>query len=244
ASAAVNTTTGRFSHEIVLAEGANTIMVVARDTAGNTATDARSVTLDTTAPSLTVTAPAQGSRLATISVQVTGTTDADATVSVNGISAPVSSIGGFDVTIVLLDGHHTVTIVATDPAGNHGQVVRTIDVGPAPDTTAPVVTVTNPADGATVDQASVAVSGTVDDTSATVIVTGVAVHPAADGSWRRAAPPLSLYSCRGERVAGMPQKSASSTTRAGPPTVQGIVSIPRSAIALRTCSARSGNVFT
>ena len=41
----------------------------------------------------------------------------------------------------------------------------------------------NPADGATVDQASVAVSGTVDDTSATVIVNGVAVHPAADGSW-------------------------------------------------------------
>ena len=183
ASAAVNATTGRFSHDIVLAEGANTITVVARDTAGNTATDARSVTLDTTAPSLTVTAPAQGSRVATNSVQVTGTTDADATVSVNGISAPVSSIGGFDVTIVLLDGHHTVTIVATDPAGNHGQVVRTIDVGPAPDTTAPVVTVTNPADGATVDQASVAVSGTVDDTSATVIVNGVAVHPAADGSW-------------------------------------------------------------
>src|SRR5205823_11155207 len=92
ASAAGNATSGRFGHDIVLAEGAHTIMVVARDTAGNTATDARSVTLDTTAPSLTVTAPAQGSRVATNSVQVTGTTDADATVSVNGISASVSSI--------------------------------------------------------------------------------------------------------------------------------------------------------
>jgi len=143
----------------------------------------RSVTLDTTAPSLTVTAPAQGSRVPTNSVQVTGTTDVDAIVSVNGISAPVASSGGFDVTIVLLDGRHTVTIVATDPAGNKAQVVRTIDVGPAPDATAPVVTVTSPADGATVDQASVVVSGTVDDTSATVIVNGVAVHPAADGSW-------------------------------------------------------------
>ena len=182
-STAVNATTGHFSRDIVLAEGANTITVVAQDRAGNTATDVRSVTLDTTAPSLTVTAPAQGSRVPTNSVQVTGTTDVDAIVSVNGISAPVASSGGFDVTIVLLDGRHTVTIVATDPAGNKAQVVRTIDVGPAPDATAPVVTVTSPADGATVDQASVVVSGTVDDTSATVIVNGVAVHPAADGSW-------------------------------------------------------------
>src|SRR5437773_2263108 len=182
-STAVNATTGHFSRDSVLAEGANTITVVAQDRAGNTATDVRSVTLDTTAPSLTVTAPAQGSRVPTNSVQVTGTTDVDAIVSVNGISAPVASSGGFDVTIVLLDGRHTVTIVATDPAGNKAQVVRTIDVGPAPDATAPVVTVTSPADGATVDQASVVVSGTVDDTSATVIVNGVAVHPAADGSW-------------------------------------------------------------
>src|SRR5438093_673238 len=182
-STAVNATTGHFSRDIVLPDSANTITVVAKDRAGNTATDVRSVTLDTTAPSLTVTAPAQGSRVPTNSVQVTGTTDVDAIVSVNGISAPVASSGGFDVTIVLLDGRHTVTIVATDPAGNKAQVVRTIDVGPAPDATAPVVTVTSPADGATVDQASVVVSVTGDDTSATVIVNGVAVHPAADGSW-------------------------------------------------------------
>jgi predicted heme/steroid binding protein len=183
ASTIVNATTGRFSHDIVLAEGANNITVVATDAAGNNATDKRSVTLDTTAPTLTVTAPTDGSRVVTNSVEVTGTTDVGAAVSVNGISAPVSSSGGFDVSIVLLDGHHTVTVVATDAAGNQRQVVRSIDVGPSPDTTAPAVTLTSPADGATVDQASVTVSGTVDDAAATVLVNGISVHPAADGSW-------------------------------------------------------------
>src|SRR3989442_1234277 len=41
-----------------------------------------------------------------------------------------------------------------------------------------------------------------------------------------------------------PQNTWSSVIRAGPPTSQGIVRIARSSIALRTSSARSGNVFT
>src|SRR5439155_506451 len=213
------------------------------------ATDARSVTLDTTAPSLTVTAPAQGSRVATNSVQVTGTTDADATVSVNGISAPVSSIGGFDVTIVLLDGHHTVTIVATDPAGNHGLSFGDVSVAGGGDQPGRHIAERQLGPRAR-DRPRRAHRPRVrplrepepqDRATEAAEAAGAAGRGAVGGA---GGSPLSLYSCRGERVDGMPQKSASSTTRAGPPTVQGIVSIPRSAIALRTCSARSGNVFT
>jgi len=181
--ATVNGTTGVFSRTITLAEGANTIKVVARDASGNSAQVLRSVRLDSTPPALSLTAPAAGSRVTTNPVHVTGTTEVGATVSVNGISAPVTSSGDFAVDIILSDGSQTITAIATDAAGNHAQATRSIDVGPAPDTTAPVVTVTSPSDGATVDQASVVVSGTVDDVSSTVRVNGVDVHPAADGTW-------------------------------------------------------------
>jgi len=183
ATTGVNATTGVFSRTILLGEGPNTITVVARDPAGNTAQVTRSVRLDTTPPVLTVTAPTAGSRVLTNVVHVAGATEADAAVTVDGNSAPVASGGDFSVDIVLPDGSHTITVVATDPAGNQAQLTRTIDVGAAPDTTAPVVTVTSPSDGASVDQASVVVSGTVDDVSSTVRENGVDVHPVADGSW-------------------------------------------------------------
>src|SRR5439155_244425 len=183
ATTGVNPTTGAFSRTILLGEGPNTITVVARDVAGNTAQVTRSVDLDTTPPILTLTVPAVGSRVLTNVVHVAGTTEADATVTVDGISASMASGGDFSVDIVLPDGRYTITAVAKDPAGNQAQLTRTVDVGAAPDTTAPVVTVTTPSDAASVDQASVVVSGTVDDSRSTFRVNGLDVHPAADGSW-------------------------------------------------------------
>src|SRR5439155_959883 len=57
ATTGVNPTTGAFSRTILLGEGPNTITVVARDVAGNTAQVTRSVNLDTTPPIPTLTVP-------------------------------------------------------------------------------------------------------------------------------------------------------------------------------------------
>src|SRR5439155_857694 len=111
ATTGVNPTTGAFSRTILLGEGPNTITVVARDVAGNTAQVTRSVNLDTTPPILTLTVPAAGSRVLTNVVHVAGTTEADATVTVDGISASMASGGDFSVDIVLPDGRYTITAV-------------------------------------------------------------------------------------------------------------------------------------
>jgi len=174
---------GHFTTVVTLAEGSNTIAVVATDPAGNWVQVTRTVTLDTIAPTLTVTTPAGGTRSPSNVVHVAGTTEAGASVSVNGAAAGVGSSGGFAIDIALPDGSQTITTVAMDAAGNSRTDTRTIDVGPAPDTTAPVVTVSSPADNARTEQGAIVVSGTVDDPGATVLVNGLAVHPTSSGSW-------------------------------------------------------------
>src|SRR5438132_1206682 len=176
-----NETTLLWSLPFSFSEGAHTVTVQVFDGVGFSANITWRFTVDTMAPSLSVTSPDYAlTRNATTTVS--GTTEVGATVTVNGATTGVNATtGAFSRTIHLGEGPNTA--VATDPAGNQAQLTRTIDVGAAPDTTAPVVTVTSPADGASVDQASVVVSGTVDDATSTVRVNGVDVHPAADGSW-------------------------------------------------------------
>ena len=56
---------------------------------------------------------------------------------------------------------NTITLVATDAAGNRTSVMRSVTL----DTTAPVLTVSTPADGATVQDSVITVAGTATDLS-------------------------------------------------------------------------------
>ena len=68
---------GVFTGQVPLAEGANPLTVTAHDAATNTATVVRIVTLDTHAPAIAVTQPADGDIINAASVTTTGTvTDA------------------------------------------------------------------------------------------------------------------------------------------------------------------------
>ncbi|MEE8573915.1 MAG: Ig-like domain-containing protein, partial [Thermodesulfobacteriota bacterium] len=157
----------------VSTEGAGQeITGTATDVAGNTATASVTINLDKTAPSVAVTSPADGAVLAESPIEVTGTIDDNtASVSVNGASAAVSA-GSFTATgVALVDGANTITIVATDVAGN--QVTILLAVSFLSDSTAPVVSIDAPTDGSTVTSGPVTVSGTVDDDSALVDVNGV-----------------------------------------------------------------------
>jgi hypothetical protein len=83
-------------------------------------------TLDTQAPPLKVTSPADGSKLSTVSVAITGTTDPGSTVTVRNRNAPggglaskiVGEDGGFSITVGLVAGSNAIDLVSTDRAGN------------------------------------------------------------------------------------------------------------------------------
>ena len=136
---------------------------------------------DTTPPAVSVTSPANG---ATISGTVTLTASASDNVGVVGVQFQLDGVNGgtedrtapysvsFDTTTTS-DGSHTITAIARDAAGNRATsapVTVTVANGPPPpppDTTPPTVSITSPANGATI-------SGTVTVTASASDNVGVA----------------------------------------------------------------------
>lgn len=122
---------GSFSASgILLREGQNILTVTATDTAGNLGTASETVTLNTTPPQLGILAPTNGAVLTSstttvagnVNEQVPGTINAtQVTVMVNGIAAAVSNRTFSAPNVPLVQGMNTITVVATDPAGNTSQ---------------------------------------------------------------------------------------------------------------------------
>lgn len=168
-AAAITGTT--WTATIPLSEGANTLTAVAENQVGLSTTVTRAVTRDSTAPVLTVTAPENNLVTAADTVIVSGTvTDAGAvTVTVNGQAAALSN-GAFSVPVVLEGGSNTITVTATDAAGN--AITETITVARA--TQGPSVAILSPADGFITNQPTALVTGTVSDSVA--LVSGVTVN--------------------------------------------------------------------
>jgi hypothetical protein len=168
-----------------LPNGTHTLTAVARDAAGNSTTSGSiSVTVnnptppppDTTSPAVSVTAPAAGATVSGASVAVSATaSDNVGVASVQFRLDGTTNIGAADTsapyavtwdTRSLSNGTHTITAVARDAAGNattSGPVSVTVNNAPPPDTTAPTVSVSAPASGATVSGSSVNVSATATD---------------------------------------------------------------------------------
>lgn len=160
-----------------LADGSYTVTVVVIDSTTNSATNTADFSVDTTAPGISLTTPADNSITNLDDISVTGTTDADATVNVivtgttgevfNG-PATVDATGNFSVLVPdLADGTYSVTAEATDAATNSasaGPHIFTID------TVAPAVAITTPIDGTLSNQSNQTVSGTTEP-GLTVLVT-------------------------------------------------------------------------
>ncbi len=169
--------TGDFTTTVTLTEGSNTITVVAMDPAGNTATDVRTVVLDTIPPELAVATPSDGDLLNTGVVHVAGTSENGAVLTVNGVMVAVDSSGNWAVDLAFADGAHAIMTTAVDAAGNSAQDVRTVTI----DTMAPALSVTSPSFDLT-NVADVSVEG-MTEADATLTVNGAAVTVAADGSF-------------------------------------------------------------
>ena len=144
-------------------EGQNALHIVATDAAGHSTDSVRTVIRDTQQPVLTVTNPANNAVTKQANITVSGTvTDQTAvTVNANGVPLPVDGAGQFTGDVSLAEGQNFVTVTATDAAGNAATVVRSV----TRDTQAPVLTVTAPVDGVTINAYHVTVTGSVTDAS-------------------------------------------------------------------------------
>jgi PGF-pre-PGF domain-containing protein len=196
---------GSFSSAITLAEGANTIIIVATDNSPsrNTATVTRTVTYtpslvpDNLSAELIITQPANNSLFQNDEITVSGfATDASGiyTVYVNGYAVSVAAAGSFSNTVVLAEGENTITITAADnsPSMNTATVTRTVmyTPPPVPDTTPPNLIITHPLDGQTFASNEITVTGFVTDESGiyAVTVNGGPVTIALDDSFSRRIP--------------------------------------------------------
>jgi len=126
-------TAGFTVSQIPLSAGSNVIeAVVVVNGVEGTRSAPITVVRDTTAPTLTVTAPTPGEIMSGDSVTVTGKTDKDIDVQVrNETTGTVESgrsttKGAFSIGITLRDGTNVLTITATDGAGN--QTTQSVEI--------------------------------------------------------------------------------------------------------------------
>jgi formylglycine-generating enzyme required for sulfatase activity len=168
----VNVSDRGFRAMIVLAEGAGSIDVSAKDSAGNSAKATVSVSVDLTPPLLTLTAPKTGLVTRNKTLVIQGTVD-DPTVgevTVGGSRAGVHD-GAFQVEIKLKEGSNPTVVGATDGAGNHSEVKLEVTL----DTIPPALTQTQPQNKAVVLRETVLFKGLCSEPVSKVMVNRTAV---------------------------------------------------------------------
>jgi hypothetical protein len=151
---------------------------VAKDAAGNQGTSAvisatvANKTSDTTAPTVSVTAPANGG---TVSGTVNVTASASDNVGVSSVDFYIDNVLQGSSSAVpygltwstgnWADGSHTLKAVAKDAAGNQGTsaMVTVTIANKSSDTTPPAVSITSPSNGATVSGNVTVTAGATDN---------------------------------------------------------------------------------
>ncbi|MHB8845762.1 MAG: Ig-like domain-containing protein [Nitrospirota bacterium] len=155
---------------VTLVEGPNTVLVEAKDRAGNSGTQSITVTLDTIKPAIQVTAPVKDSFVNTGSITVSGSV-VDVNPAGLWVNATEVQLNGQNFTlagIALAEGPNTITVRATDKAGNESVLPVPLTL----DTVVPVVTITAPVPNALLNLQQVTVSGTVSEMNTMVTVNG------------------------------------------------------------------------
>jgi len=179
---------GSFAFDVALGAGTQSIVVRAYDIGGNVGQAAVEVTreMNTTGPdnppTVTIEAPLEGFNVATSSVHVSGTADDDvgiATVEMivdDGAPTLVQTGDHFATWYALANvfpqasGDNTITIRATDTAGNVTETTVTGSTTVVADATPPTVAITSPTEGFTTTDDSIEVTGTSGDDTAVASV--------------------------------------------------------------------------
>jgi hypothetical protein len=160
------------------AEGVNTITVHAVDAAGNQSDLFHTVYRDTNAPTISLVSPSEGEAAKLLLVAGNVADASPVTLTVDGVALPLED-GSFERRSEVAEGARQVRVAATDAAGNHSEVVRSVLI----DTTAPLFSDVSPSEGATANSPAT-VSGRVTDAAAvTVKVNDTAASVGADGTF-------------------------------------------------------------
>ena len=147
-----------------LSDGSHTVAVRATDAAGNvSAPAARTWTVDTVAPVVTITGGTTGTTAATTGTATFTVNDPTATTECRVDAGPWAACASPASFAGLAHGPHTIGVRATDPAGNVGPVATRVFTV---DTVAPQVTITGGPTG-TVAVIDATITFTVDDPAAT-----------------------------------------------------------------------------
>lgn len=156
---------------ISLAEGSNTLTVIAEDRAGNQRTLTRTVVRDTTDPEIAITEPAAGTVVPAATYTIRGTaSDAHLDrVEINGRRATLAG-SSFSLEVALVEGANSFEAVAIDKLGRR----KSATVSISRDSEAPQVLIVEPAEGFSTRAASIVVRGAYEnETGTTVKVNGI-----------------------------------------------------------------------
>ena len=127
ASVAVGGTTRFSTSAITLTEGANDFVAkLASPTGEGGPSPIVTYTLDTTEPGLSIKSPSQGARVSASTIDVSGTSDVGATLTIRNEQSPggarnsevIGADGTFKLTIPVVAGANTIDVSSTDQAGN------------------------------------------------------------------------------------------------------------------------------
>jgi hypothetical protein len=168
---------GNFSYPFTLVkEGANDLVLVAKDKAQNQYSTSLRVYRDLVAPTIVVLRPLQGSIVTRNTFVVGGNvTDVQGVVGMFAstdnttwkaadlnFTGSTSGTGAFTVTFTLPEGDHTIYLKATDRASNTARTFFNITIK-LPDVTAPTLKVLSPKDGDSLQGLKTRVNGTATD---------------------------------------------------------------------------------
>jgi len=174
---------GMFSALVPLHNNDNDVHIRVVDVVGHENFTTLRIVLDTVPPPLLVDGPSPGTWSNQQCVMVTGTTEADASVQVDGIAADLEN-GRFSVQVPLDEGVNMVVVTVTDRAGN--QVSESVKV--FRDSVAPVLEVMAPGAGTVTGRDRVVVSGRVEDDNVQRVLVNNLSADIVGTSWSREVP--------------------------------------------------------
>jgi parallel beta-helix repeat protein len=151
-------------------EGASSVTVIARDAAGNTVSITHTFTIDINPPTLFIMKPLNNTMTKNPTQDVSGSIEKDCTLTVNGRKTPYDGTT-FSTTVELVEGVNTITVTATDQAGNS----KTAKVVVNRDSKPPALTIISPPDNLRTSKFSITVNGTTEK-NAIVTINGVVVE--------------------------------------------------------------------